>query len=341
MRKEQQELSAEWQDWVTENALEGASLAQLVDALVEEGIQHEFALSEISRLINSGPFRAAFKWRRQALRYKKVNALKIALHRWHGPPIIERRRQLNSKALRKHYLRACQPVILTDIIDQWPALSKWTDEYLKKQVGHIMMTCCKGREKLANPCHNIKRFFHTMSFADFISELQKLRESNDLYLVGNNKFLEHEGAEILLKDLDDRIASFLHQGIKGSLASFWYGPKGTITNLHYDPTSVLYAQVRGKKRFRLLSPNNTVALFKAEHTYSDIDLEDAAERMGDQVYELILEPGELLLLPAGWWHEVTALETSISIGFTNLIGATSFSWYTPGQAGNEGRELLK
>ena len=63
--------------------------------------------------------------------------------------------------------------------------------------------------------------------------------------------------------------------------------------------------------------------------------------MGDTVYELIFEPGELLLLPAGWWHEVTALETSISIGFTNLKGATSFSWYTPGVEGNECRELLK
>jgi hypothetical protein len=335
MNKDNYELSAEWQDWLTKNALEGASAEQLVSALIEEGLSRESAEEELYRLVKSGPFRAAMKWRKQALRYKKLNALKLALHRWHGLPHIERRRLLSPEQLRVHYLRVCQPVILTDIIDRWPAISKWTNDYLRKRVGHVFMTCCKGRELLEDPNRDIKRFYEDMYLTDFITEIESYTESNDLYLVGNNKFLERDGAAVLLEDLNDDIAPFLQNGIQAKSCSFWYGPKGTHTELHYDPISLLYAQIRGTKRFRFLSPHNAVALMSAQGTYSKIDLEEAAQRMGDLVYEVVLKPGELLLLPTGWWHEVTALETSISLGFSNLIGAINFSWYTPGFEGEE------
>ena len=335
MNKEQYELSAEWRDWLTENALEGASGAQLVSALVEEGLDRDLAEEEVLRLLSSSALRAARRWRRQALRYKKVNALRVALHRWHGPAHIERRRSLNPKQLREHYLRACQPVILTDVIDQWPSLTQWTDEYFRETVGQVSITCCEGRERLQDPCRDISRFFSDMRFADFMDKIQEHTESNDVYLVGNNKFFEREGSTILLEDLDDKIAGFLRSGINPKYCSFWYGPKGTHTEMHYDPTTVLYAQVRGTKRFRLLSPHNGVALLSARGTYSQVDIDEAAHRMGDLVYEVTLKPGELLLIPVGWWHEVTALETSVSLGFTNLIGPTSFSWYTPGFVGDE------
>ena len=341
MSNEELELSAEWQDWVTDNALQGATIAELIQALVEEGLEQEFALAEVTRLLNSGPFRAAIKWRRQALRYKKVNSLKLALHRWHGPPQIERRHSLSLDNLRCFYLRAGQPVILTDVLNQSPAISKWTDQYLKDKVGQLTVTCCRGRESAENPCRDIKRFLTEMSFADFVDEIQETPETNDFYLVGNNNFIKQEGADILFRDIDRRLNRYLHKGMKPQYSSFWYGPKGTVTDLHYDPVCVLYGQFRGRKRFRLLSPYNAIALLEAQGNYSPVDLDDAAQRMGDLVYDVVLHPGELLLLPAGWWHQVTALDVSISIGFTNLFGATSFPWYTPGDEGDENNMEFK
>jgi ribosomal protein L16 Arg81 hydroxylase len=44
---------------------------------------------------------------------------------------------------------------------------------------------------------------------------------------------------------------------------------------------------------------------------------------------VVVEPGETLFVPLGWWHQVEALDTSLSISFTNLDVPNSFSWFHP------------
>jgi len=328
-------LSPEWQDWVIDNALDGATVQELVDAIVEEGVDADLVEREVLQLVTSAGFRAAQQWRRRALRHKKVNALRVAYHRGHGPDVIERRAGVPPDDIRALYMRAAQPVVLTDVVDRWPALTKWTDGFLKTTVGHVEVTACTGRNAADDPNHDIERFYTKMPFADFVDQVAGAGVTNDLYLVGNTRFLEADGADVLLDDVDDDVQAYLDGPVVKERCSFWFGPAGTVTALHHDPTSVLYAQVRGQKRFRLLSPGNVPALMAADGTYADIDVDDAARGMDDRVYDVTLSPGELLLLPAGWWHEVTALSPSISLGLTNLPGPTSFAWYHPGKVGNE------
>ncbi|MGY2735258.1 ribosomal protein L16 Arg81 hydroxylase [Sphingomonas sp. UYP23] len=35
-------------------------------------------------------------------------------------------------------------------------------------------------------------------------------------------------------------------------------------------------------------------------------------------YDVILEPGEILFMPLGWWHQVKSLDFSITLTFTNF-----------------------
>lgn len=35
--------------------------------------------------------------------------------------------------------------------------------------------------------------------------------------------------------------------------------------------------------------------------------------------EIVLEPGEVLFIPIGWWHQVEALDFSVSISYTNFV----------------------
>ena len=48
---------------------------------------------------------------------------------------------------------------------------------------------------------------------------------------------------------------------------------------------------------------------------------------------MVLEPGEALFVPMGWWHHVRALDPSISIALNGLAFANHFDWYRPGQIG--------
>jgi len=47
------------------------------------------------------------------------------------------------------------------------------------------------------------------------------------------------------------------------------------------------------------------------------------------VLEVIVEPGETVFLPLGWWHQVTALDVSLSFSFSNLAVPNQFSFTNP------------
>ena len=45
--------------------------------------------------------------------------------------------------------------------------------------------------------------------------------------------------------------------------------------------------------------------------------------------EVIVEPGETVFLPLGWWHQVTSLDVSLSFSFSNLAVPNTFSYVNP------------
>lgn len=52
-----------------------------------------------------------------------------------------------------------------------------------------------------------------------------------------------------------------------------------------------------------------------------------------RVHELVLEPGQSLLVPIGWWHRVEALTPSISVSLRAFCWPGGFDWYLPGNPG--------
>ncbi|CAJ1367443.1 unnamed protein product [Effrenium voratum] len=106
------------------------------------------------------------------------------------------------------------------------------------------------------------------------------------------------------------------------------------SQLHVDEFfDNLYLMVRGRKRFHLFSPDNSARMYPVvpvlyvapdgqhkfmddssgtgRHHFSQVNTSspdlDHFPDWGPVPTELELEPGELLYLPAGWWHEVTSL----------------------------------
>ena len=47
-------------------------------------------------------------------------------------------------------------------------------------------------------------------------------------------------------------------------------------------------------------------------------------------FEVVLQPGESLFIPAGWWHDVLALDVSVSLAINAFARPNAFGWYTPG-----------
>ena len=45
--------------------------------------------------------------------------------------------------------------------------------------------------------------------------------------------------------------------------------------------------------------------------------------------EVVVNPGEVLFVPVGWWHYVRSLDASISVSTTNFAFPNDYHWRHP------------
>ena len=171
-----------------------------------------------------------------------------------------------------------------------------------------------------------------MRFADYVDRISGPAPSNDLYLVANNHFFERPETMSLLDDFEIPTEYFDPAHVNGQVF-FWFGPGGTVTPLHHDVVNVLFVQMYGRKRITLIPSLQTHRMSNQVSVYSEVDLNgDKSQHPqfdGATRFEVLVEPGEALLIPVGWWHHVEALDTSISLSLTNFVYPNNYEWQHP------------
>lgn len=125
----------------------------------------------------------------------------------------------------------------------------------------------------------------------------------------------------LVSEWLDALARDLHEKRDNIRLSIFASPKGVRTECHFDANENFTIQLRGRKRWRL-APNTEVVNPVGRFTvtgrkspemclYAEQDL-----RAHPPLSEVAdLEPGSMLYVPRGYWHEVEALEDAVSLNF--------------------------
>jgi LPS sulfotransferase NodH len=323
-----------WKRWIGENKLVKTSDAVVVETLVRNGIPREAASAEVQRA-NSEPYLQAGDWMAQRLR--KVESLLAtyrALAQLHpSAGVVERRSSVDREEFLERYYAANRPVILQGLMRNWKAMSVWTPEYLKASLGSEEVEIMAGRN--ADPSYEINAFEHKrkVRFGEFVDMVHTGGPTNDYYLVANNAFFKRPAVRRLLEDVEIFPEYLSPRGTENQVF-FWYGPADTVTPLHHDTSNIFMAQVWGRKRIKLISPNDHEFIYNDIGVFSHVDCDnpDLARFplfKGATVIEVVLEPEEVLFLPVGWWHHVRALDISLTVTFTNFAFPNHFEWRMP------------
>jgi hypothetical protein len=318
---------------VAENVLRGVEPSRIVSRLVEEGLDEASARAVLDAVASApelhGAARALVKERRLELVARLMQELET---RADDPKRVPRVSSIAAARFYDSYYAANRPVLIEGYASAWPAM-KWTFDGLRERFGEVEVSITTGRE--GDPSYDIEQEKHRekMALGEVIARIEREPESNDFYMVAQGKNADLPDLAPLFDDFD-MSDGILDPDKTCTATALWLGPGGTFTPPHHDTCNVLFVQIVGRKRFVLASPYALSLHTRARAMYV-VDPEGHQLNepgFGDDVLEkeVVLDPGDALFIPVGWWHSVVALEPSVSFGFANFRGRNTFDWFRPG-----------
>ena len=212
-----------------------------------------------------------------------------------------------------------RPVIVTDAMNDWPA-ARWDFEFFRRLYGHKILPVTS---KMTGAAH--AKWVRLADYLDYVegrkTALAAMESERPFYAYGFKPFRAHPellssfATPYFLRNLYDRIPDELRQALNPGWIML--GKAGTVSDLHQDffATHTWFGQVSGRKRFVLFSPGDCAYLYggKVDPRAWDAALYPAFANATP--YECELRAGEVLVLPANWWHHVVAVEASITLSF--------------------------
>ena len=265
---------------------------------------------------------------------------------------IDRRSGLSVDDIYSDHLNGIGlPVILTDAINTWPALSSWDLNFFSQKYGSATVAVGTG---VRGKSRRVMKLAH---FIDYVIEPSRPPRGfwlNVQTMMPREETLEDKEAPLYLHDqrllldypellddvqpqpacLDDWLSLLpedvqrLLQGSRYYQRGILIGPENSIARLHCDflHSHAYLAQIRGTKLCYLFSPEDSEKLYDGKVCPEMLDFEKHPLFAYASAYVCYLEPRELLLIPNGWWHYVRNLEKSITVNY-NFFNRVNFGNY--------------
>jgi len=192
----------------------------------------------------------------------------------------------------------------------WPAIQKWTFEWLRENHGQIEIPL------VDNHMHDADKYFQiakTMKFGEYLSLIEKGPTDLRLFL-----FDIFKKAPSLTEDI--RFPTIMDGFLKYYKFVF-FGGEGSITSLHYDMdcSNVFLTQFHTRKQVILFSPEESTRLYHHPYTVMskvdpiNPDYERFPALKGAVGHETTLLHGETIFIPSLWWHYIRYIDGGFSL----------------------------
>jgi hypothetical protein len=323
------QLPAIWTNWIEENRARGIPPAEIDAILAANG----FDISNHDTTLKSRRTPGGMTIPETAWKTNRMEALlRVYSKLWRGvrgAAVLDRISDLQGESFFRWYYAANRPVVLLDGMQDCPAFYRWSPTYFKERFGTEFVEVMTERNHDQQYELNCERHKTRMPLGHFVDLVQSAGKTNDFYMVANNRSLENTGLRSLIDEIQI-LDEILDNTNRESKVFLWFGPAGTVTPLHHDALNVLLTQVVGSKLITLIPSFELPLIYNNVGVYSEVDLEcpdysryplfKHTSRM-----QVVLEPGQALFIPVGWWHHVRSLDASISVSFTNFLAPNDFA----------------
>lgn len=256
---------------------------------------------------------------------------------------------LTPKIFAQQYQKPGIPVVITGLLEG----VDWNLDYLCDKLGN---------QEFLLRFYGHQRYKHKQEWTSIGSGVaaQSMRFTEYANLLRNGK--AHEDDIYLAKcsikntplayvDSLPNIGEVLGLDKPFSDLNIWIGPGGHVESLHYDAVDGTLMQLHGAKKLVLFPPSQMYNLypfplyvhlrhgFKLRSWFSRVYPEQPDFKSFPRLaaalqhkHEVILEQGEIIYIPAGWWHEVTALGNEMVCSVNRFwrvypISRAAFSWH--------------
>lgn len=232
---------------------------------------------------------------------------------------------IDSKDFKEKYFDQKIPVIIKDLSKEWPAYNKWNWNYFKEIVG----------DKKVGIYNNLKSDAYTpinkaddyTTFGSYVDMISKGPAAWRIFL-----FNIFNHAPQLTKDFS--WPDHLMKGFVKRVPMLFVGGQGSITHMHFDidMSHILHTQFLGRKRVLLFpyteqhklyrKPFEVLSIADFSHYYeeenSKLDTEKFPAVNNASGYEVILQHGDTLFMPCGYWHHMEYLDSGFAMSLRAL-----------------------
>lgn len=215
---------------------------------------------------------------------------------------VKRVKTITKKDFIKNYFKPQIPVVIERFIEDWPAYTKWSLNYMRKIAGDKTVPLYDDRPV------DYKEGFNephaTMKMHEYIDLLRKEPTRYRIFLWNILK-------EVPKLQNDFSYPDFGLKLMKG-LPMLFFGGEDSYTFMHYDIdlANIFHFHFEGKKQCILFDQKQSKYLYKIPNSlitredidFSNPDFDKWPALQKAKGYVANLEHGNVLYMPEGYWH---------------------------------------
>ena len=234
---------------------------------------------------------------------------------------VERRSGLTREAFAAEYLEPSKPVVFTDLAKDWSAHQNWTIHHFRKQYGHFMVPVVSQNH--AQPGKNYLAAEKTIPFGEYLNLLEAGPTDLRIFLWNIFKTAPELRRDFKIPDIMD--------GFVDELPYMFFGGEGSFVGMHFDidMSHVFLNQIHGRKRVILFAPDQSRNLYQLPFTVASFvdprnpDYNRYPALANAVGYDVMLQPGETLFMPSGFWHFIEYADGGYSISLRSFGSISS------------------